>query len=1250
MPKRHFNSLKRKTFSKKSKPEIYAPRQSRLQNGAEQLLSMKSNSNVSSTLDINTPTFPLETCIHSFQDMTDGEELDDDNSVCCIYTDYCDKEDDSHAPVDLTEADEPRVDSQSTSLSGSTESNSLDNHSETPLPLPHPVTILKKCQFSAVLQSPHVLMALELQQLCSDAQIPLHFYEDFLRLFKKYSRLQVNFDKVPSRERLITMLKKEIPCVQPTIVKSPSNKFDVVPKFSLKDQLIDLFASEYFQSLDKCCVNAAPATRFSKYIPCTDEGYSEMVNGQWYRDTYDQRIGIEGAKYTDPRTNTEYSNWLLPLIFYNDKTGVSAMEGSYSLEPFLFTLGIIRRTFRENNDSWRHLGFIPTCSDPKTKSCAEQSLAFNHECLQLLLEDLKELQQNPPLMELELFGETCRVRLILEVAIVMGDQLSQDTHCCRKKINSGGAGRIHRGCFTSYLNAATPKENGCCEMSKSVIDNLTDIINLWEKQCNRDAFVQDFLAKEGIAATQKAKKRVEKSIRTRSSLARDILEKVFSLYPVPNAWNGISFGSNKNGIHRATLDDPMHYNPGGLFMYLAQIAFGGLLPKEQELLEQYMREDASARCSVQYDLPRGKFISGFSNCTLLTASEKVGIMYALYLGLGTTRIADLFKVAILRQQNKYINFQASGESTEATTEVTTEAIPSNPTRKNQRPQTRTPKPTVQKAARKKDNNSSIHGQQPPDLSLYNKVGDHHFFKQPSMGQSCSMDRSFKGIERMVKDLDQQGLLKPIQDLLPHFDALHAEYLLQSVHDRVTSHCQKNTSQDKTKYWEEHQVSSTQQADVSKRIHSIVRQPKKPTKPHSSSKSNSYPPSYNVIQKQIMKHWRKKPTINGLGETSAILTDVQGFRKVLECALIFHAIVHEFHDLPIEYQTNLPCLKKKLDQLMTYILCNIYRGDNSVDVLTCKCHAHFHLTEDIKYFGAPMGFDASKGERNLKFWAKRLSKTARKCGQAIFIQQTANRLSDHLILQRARQHLIVRKPSMKTPLPLGKDSSWIHTRKTAHLQYNLLTKQTTGPESNKGLITEQVHRYLSIRHQDELVIEIWKEIKLTLDNFQGTQYIRAHHEYDSHGPYFDWVHIADENDVPDKNECKYWIAKVVLLYRTTSSAEDFALVWMANDPVESERKLETHVSARWSMEVSTSSRLPVLRSIPMKRIERCIKVQPHFHCRNRDHIPCLRHSTIPGQPPYKYFVDEVYSRQDWAINFLRQDQVLDANTIALCPPQ
>ena len=188
---------------------------------------------------------------------------------------------------------------------------------------------------------------------------------------------------------------------------------DVVPKFKFLDQVLDLLSGEYFHNEDSvknCCVNKEPEKRFSLYEAPPDEGMSEMTSGSWYHETYISEIPPGNPPHIDIPTNTPYHNWLLPLIIYNDKTGVSAMEGSYTLEPFMFTLGIIRRAIREKSNAWRHFGFIPsfleydedmekknseTAKRKITKS-AEEALSFTHQCLSILLSDLKDLQKTLP--------------------------------------------------------------------------------------------------------------------------------------------------------------------------------------------------------------------------------------------------------------------------------------------------------------------------------------------------------------------------------------------------------------------------------------------------------------------------------------------------------------------------------------------------------------------------------------------------------------------------------------------------------------------------------------------------------------------------------------------------------------------------------------------------------------------------------------------------------------------------------------
>ena len=146
------------------------------------------------------------------------------------------------------------------------------------------------------------------------------------------------------------------------------------------------------------------------YIVPEGQEQLEIHSADWYKDTF-RRLVI------DPNHDL-----LFPLIFYIDKTGTDAMQ-RFPLEPLMFTTSLLKRCVRENTNAWRHLGFIPPCDK---HGATMQSF---HECLAELLSELKVFQSNPPTISFTFEGQTISKRLLLPVAFVMGDQLSQDKHC-----------------------------------------------------------------------------------------------------------------------------------------------------------------------------------------------------------------------------------------------------------------------------------------------------------------------------------------------------------------------------------------------------------------------------------------------------------------------------------------------------------------------------------------------------------------------------------------------------------------------------------------------------------------------------------------------------------------------------------------------------------------------------------------------------------------------------------------------------
>jgi hypothetical protein len=75
---------------------------------------------------------------------------------------------------------------------------------------------------------------------------------------------------------------------------------------------------------------------------------------------------------------------------------------------------------------------------------------------------------NKLVMMINLGGVWQKGRLHIHVSVFMGNQKSQDYLCGRKSINCGNAGRVHRSCMTSGLQASNMVA-GCCLANPDVI-------------------------------------------------------------------------------------------------------------------------------------------------------------------------------------------------------------------------------------------------------------------------------------------------------------------------------------------------------------------------------------------------------------------------------------------------------------------------------------------------------------------------------------------------------------------------------------------------------------------------------------------------------------------------------------------------------------------------------------------------------------------------------------------------------------
>ena len=188
----------------------------------------------------------------------------------------------------------------------------------------------------------------------------------------------------------------------------------------------------------------------------------------------------------------------------------------------------------------------------------------------------------------------------------------------------------------------------CCPVDISIINKLTSI-----------AIRTDEEIEESIPGNISVKEKniMRNFMKRQVKIATNILSNPYTMHPINNAFKNIDFGANEMGILHATADDHMHSFESGFAMYLAQAAYQPISPSNATIFESVIATTLRAsRSSVRDQFPQGKYSKGFSNLTLLTASEKIGMLFYLFIGLHNPVARNIFKITHEKQVEKYFEF------------------------------------------------------------------------------------------------------------------------------------------------------------------------------------------------------------------------------------------------------------------------------------------------------------------------------------------------------------------------------------------------------------------------------------------------------------------------------------------------------------------------------------------------------------------------------------------------------------------
>ena len=400
--------------------------------------------------------------------------------------------------------------------------------------------------------------------------------------------------------------------------------------FHVREGILDMLGDRgIFGNTNNLVVNQD--NPFAPYTPV--DGGDEILDGSWRANT---KKRLENDLEDPFNAHLEF---LLDLIIYYDKTGTSDNQ-RYPLEPFIFSLAIIKRALRNNPRAWRPLGFMP---DLESKSSADQTYSRQknkvvtpqtyHRFLDFILEGVQKVQDEGIVTWLRLGNRVKRVVLRVNVAFIIQDGKSADMTTLRRGGTFAGVKRISRSCNIPQALADAVNPNcGYWTLedvapAQAVVDKTIEEV-MESAECNPQPPHSPLSEQEkhekatGIVAAAKQK-----------------LEDL-GFHPIENAFLArcIRFGLDPRNIWGACPTDLMHAFQSGILMYMTKMVLDKLTPKPKKELDELVEHILGGlRSSEKRDYPRYSFTKGFCKVSNISSDEWVGKLFVLYLVSLTTR-------------------------------------------------------------------------------------------------------------------------------------------------------------------------------------------------------------------------------------------------------------------------------------------------------------------------------------------------------------------------------------------------------------------------------------------------------------------------------------------------------------------------------------------------------------------------------------------------------------------------------------
>ena len=384
----------------------------------------------------------------------------------------------------------------------------------------------------------------------------------------------------------------------------PSNNTCAITVFDFKNQLFTLLNNNELMDPNNLLLDL---NNTPNAIDCSDNNQTilgDVNNSQWFIETTN-------------RMCTEENDILVPVIFFIDETTV-AHNGSCSIEPVSFTLGIFNRETRGNPDAWSILGYIPsmdsnTLNDTDVSRKGQSRLKDYHAALKFILHSFRETQNKEKLIW-NFYGKEYNLKI--PIMFIIGDTKGHDKLVGR---------------YTNYVNSKSlVRDCRCLRSDGDVLNQNCRLITANE--------IKELIRLERIESLRPSHER-------NNSYAEE-LKNISFHKDIDNAWNGLDFGANEFGINGACPPCLLHvfhlrFPDDIVNAFLNLLGTSDVTVGKEKLNESLQHIlHFSCRQSTNGEVPdMSTFKYTINPKTQLTAEKKYARLFTLYV-YSLTQVGD----------------------------------------------------------------------------------------------------------------------------------------------------------------------------------------------------------------------------------------------------------------------------------------------------------------------------------------------------------------------------------------------------------------------------------------------------------------------------------------------------------------------------------------------------------------------------------------------------------------------------------